>query len=230
MEFASIFDLSPSDLDKSPLSGMSDRRDVKETSMQEMELRNASETPSQSDVRRKNSAQNLDVPSNYLNLPMTKLIHDVRQELQDVCFDFIELIQDHLLPNCLESDYESIVLYNKLLGDYYRYLTERTPDRAARAGYIQEARQFYDVAMACCEEHIPVTDQLRLGLALNISVFRFEIMNKPDQACELAKSTHDAAIAALEGEDEAESKDLTMLLDVLRENLNIWTSDDASQR
>jgi len=32
------------------------------------------------------------------------------------------------------------------------------------------------------------TDPIRLGLALNFSVFNYEILNNPDEACKLAKT------------------------------------------
>jgi len=36
-------------------------------------------------------------------------------------------------------------------------------------------------------EKLATTHPIRLGLALNYSVFYYEIKNKPDKACELAK-------------------------------------------
>lgn len=39
------------------------------------------------------------------------------------------------------------------------------------------------------------THPIRLGLALNFSVFYYEILNSPDQACHLAKQAFDDAIA-----------------------------------
>jgi 14-3-3 protein epsilon len=41
------------------------------------------------------------------------------------------------------------------------------------------------------------THPIRLGLALNFSVFYYEILNAPDQACHLAKQAFDDAIAGM---------------------------------
>jgi len=49
-----------------------------------------------------------------------------------------------------------------------------------------EAEDAYNKAEEATKE-MPPTHPIRLGLALNHSVFFYEIMNKPDKACELAK-------------------------------------------
>merc|ERR1711936_318082 len=51
-----------------------------------------------------------------------------------------------------------------------------------------------DIAMT----ELPTTHPIRLGLALNFSVFYYEILNSPDRACRLAKAAFDDAIAELD--------------------------------
>lgn len=65
----------------------------------------------------------------------------------------------------------------------------------------------------------------RLGLALNFSVFYFEILNAPDRACRLAKAAFDDAIAELDTLSEESYKDSTLIMQLLRDNLTLWTSD-----
>ncbi len=75
------------------------------------------------------------------------------------------------------------------------------------------------------QSELPPTHPIRLGLALNFSVFYYEILNSPDRACHLAKRAFDDAIAELDSLSEESYRDSTLIMQLLRDNLTLWTSD-----
>lgn len=74
---------------------------------------------------------------------------------------------------------------------------------------------------------LPPTNPIRLGLALNYSVFYYEILNLPADACSLAKTAFDDAISELDSLQEEQYKDATLIMQLIRDNLTLWTSDQA---
>ena len=71
-------------------------------------------------------------------------------------------------------------------GDYHRYLAEFATgnDRKEAA---ENSLVAYKAASDIAMTELPPTHPIRLGLALNFSVFYYEILNSPDKACQLAK-------------------------------------------
>ena len=89
---------------------------------------------------------------------------------------------------------------------------------------IQDAQDSYKKATYVAED-LKSTHPIRLGLALNYSVFYYEILNSPDIACKFAKAAFDNAIADLDGLEEDEYRDSATIMQLLRDNLTLWTSD-----
>jgi len=88
----------------------------------------------------------------------------------------------------------------------------------------------YKAASAVAEQELSPTNPIRLGLALNFSVFYYEVMNSPEQACGLAKQAFDDAIAELDTLPEDSYKDSTLIMQLLRDNLTLWTSDMEDEK
>ncbi|MCH95726.1 14-3-3-like protein, partial [Trifolium medium] len=82
----------------------------------------------------------------------------------------------------------------------------------------------YQVASTAAETKLPPTHPVILGLALNIYVFYYEILNSPERACHLAKKAFDVAISELDSLNEESFKDITLIMQLLRDNLTLWTS------
>ncbi len=53
---------------------------------------------------------------------------------------------------------------------------------------VTKSDEAYKQATNIAGERMQPTHPIRLGLALNFSVFYYEIMNEPDEACKLAKT------------------------------------------
>lgn len=52
---------------------------------------------------------------------------------------------------------------------------------------VDDSQKSYQEAFDIAKSKMQPTHPIRLGLALNFSVFYYEILNSPDRACHLAK-------------------------------------------
>jgi tetratricopeptide (TPR) repeat protein len=147
----------------------------------------------------------------------------VETELTQTCEEVLELLEK--LVGQTGDDVEAKVFYLKMAGDYYRYLAESVED----GGYGESARKYYqqayDVA-ATTEDGLLPTHPIRLGLALNFSVCYYEILKDKKAACDLAKEAFDNAISKLDKLEESDYKDSTLIMQLLRDNLTLWTSNE----
>jgi 14-3-3 protein epsilon len=146
----------------------------------------------------------------------------VEKELRDICQDILDLLDKNLLANAASG--ESKVFYLKMKGDYHRYKAEfaTQEDRKEAA---ENSLVAYTKANDIAQNELPPTHPIRLGLALNFSVFYYEILNSPERACRLAKQAFDDAIAELDTLNEDTYKDSTLIMQLLRDNLTLWTTD-----
>ncbi|XP_064994676.1 14-3-3-like protein D isoform X1 [Musa acuminata AAA Group] len=155
-----------------------------------------------------------------------KQIKEYRQkaesELSGICSDIMTLIDEHLIPSSTAG--ESSIFFYKMKGDYYRYLAEFMTGNE-RKDATDKSLEAYQAATSTAEADLPPTHPIRLGLALNFSVFYYEIMNSPERACHLAKQAFDEAISELDTLSEESYKDSTLIMQLLRDNLTLWTSD-----
>jgi 14-3-3 protein epsilon len=120
----------------------------------------------------------------------------------------LDLIDKHLLPTAQQS--ESKVFYLKMKGDYYRYLAEfKQGDE--RKPVAEKAHEAYKAATEIANKDLKPTSPIRLGLALNYSVFHYEILNNSNEACQLARQAFDEALPLLDELTEDSYKDATVL-------------------
>ncbi|XP_021740324.1 14-3-3 protein 10-like [Chenopodium quinoa] len=146
----------------------------------------------------------------------------VESELSDICACILKLLDSHLTPTASVS--ESRVFYLKMKGDYHRYMAEfKSGDERKTAA--EDTMNAYKAAQEIALTDLPPTHPIRLGLALNFSVFYYEILNSADKACSMAKQAFEEAIAELDTLGEESYKDSTLIMQLLRDNLTLWTSD-----
>ncbi|KUF89748.1 hypothetical protein AM588_10003348 [Phytophthora nicotianae] len=134
----------------------------------------------------------------------------IEGELVDICNDILTIIENNLIPN--SSSEEGKVFYYKMKGDYHRYLAEFQVDDERKESSdkaLESYKQASTIAMAELPPRTPFV----------------WILNSPDRACNLAKQAFDDAIAELDTLSEESYKDSTLIMQLLRDNLTLWTSD-----
>ncbi|KAG9137440.1 hypothetical protein Leryth_020629 [Lithospermum erythrorhizon] len=157
----------------------------------------------------------------------------VEGELTNICNGILKLLEDNLVPSGSTS--ESKVFYLKMKGDYHRrqkvdlgnsVLWSLRLDESVAA---EDTMNSYKAAQEIAAADLSPTHPIRLGLALNFSVFYYEILNSCDKACSMAKQAFEEAIAELDTLGEESYKDSTLIMQLLRDNLTLWTSDAQDQ-
>ena len=89
--------------------------------------------------------------------------------------------------------------------------------------YSDEGLAAYNAALEAAK-NIDYKNPVKLGLALNLSVFYYEVVGNKEEACKLAEDTLSKSKEALNGADEEEDevKDAMSIVNLLEENLGMW--------
>ncbi|KAJ9443749.1 14-3-3 protein 2, partial [Diplonema papillatum] len=144
----------------------------------------------------------------------------VEQELSEICEEIINLLEHDVLVHGGSDDR---VFFKKMQGDYHRYHVEATMD----SKHKQAALAAYTDALETAKSNLPVANPTRLGLVLNLSVFYYEILRNLDEGINLAKTNFDEAVQELENLPEAEYKEATLIMQLIRDNLTLWSEDEG---
>lgn len=156
---------------------------------------------------------------------VSNLKNTLENELNDLCNRMLSLIDDYLLKKA--SNEESKVFYLKMKGDYYRYLAEFLLGEK-NAEVAELSMKSYKEANDLAQK-LPCTNPIKLGLALNFSVFYYEVKSDPNEACKIANEAFDQAIHQLEKIEDEQYKDSTTILQLLKENIDMWKADLQEQ-
>ncbi|KAH8742387.1 14-3-3 protein-domain-containing protein [Diaporthe sp. PMI_573] len=142
--------------------------------------------------------------------------YKIELELEKFCQDVLDILDNLLIPNATPGEFE--VFYRRMKGDYHRYLAEIASGEK-RSSATAAADEAYKV-------ELKPTHSTRLGLALNFSVFQYEILDTPEPACHLAKQAIHDAMVNLDHLSEESYRDTTLILQLLQDNLDLWASFD----
>jgi 14-3-3 protein epsilon len=145
----------------------------------------------------------------------------IEKELSQACEEIQKIVDKYLVPNATDS--ENKVFYLKLKGDYYRYKCEL--DGKDFEETCNKAEKVYKEAYEIANKDIPITNSTRLGLALNYSVFYYEIKGLKEEACNIAKNAFDEAMKVLDDLEKSKAKDTLLIVQLLKENLILWSSE-----
>lgn len=143
----------------------------------------------------------------------------IEQEMTEVCGDLLGFIDKSLLP--ASTNEEAKAFYLKLKGDYYRYLCEFLAGPAKKEA-AESALICYRDASDLVITHLDPAHPLRLGIALNFSVFYYDVLHSLDRASQIARQAFDDAMTALNGLNEDHFKESALLMQLIRDNLTLW--------
>lgn len=152
---------------------------------------------------------------------------EIEAELCKICDDILNVLDKILIPKTASN--ESKAFYYKMRGLHHRYLAEYGPVDQRKA-FADQALETYKFASDFALTELPPTHPIRLGVALNFSTFYYDVLKDIPRACHLSKQAFDDAIAELDTLSEESYNDSTLIMQLLRDNLQLWSSESADNR
>merc|ERR1712146_398819 len=144
----------------------------------------------------------------------------IEEQLTNDCKKIITMIQEKVLAKQCEG--EPKAFFVKMVGDYYRYISENAKDQLLE-DVKQKALEAYQQAN---EITLPPCNPIKLGLALNFSVFQYEVMKNHKAACDFADQALQDALDKIDELEEDDFRDAKSIIELLKENLTLWKEED----
>ena len=144
----------------------------------------------------------------------------IESQLTADCEKVVAMINDKVLAK--DCDGEAKAFFIKMVGDYYRYIAENAKDSK-----LDEVRQKALKAYGEANEiTLPPCNPIKLGLALNFSVFHYEVMKDHKSACDLADKALQEALDKIDELEEDDFRDAKSIIELLKENLTLWKEEE----
>ena len=155
-----------------------------------------------------------------------KQINIIREKIESELLTIFEevhsILDKYLIPNAQNT--ETKVFYMKIKADYYRYHCEFAENDAfeeAKDNAERIYKEAYDLAL----KDISIYNSIRLGLALNYSVFEYEIMDNKNDAYNIAQKAYDEVMKVVDDLEKDRTSENLLLIQLLKENLNLWNNE-----
>jgi len=144
----------------------------------------------------------------------------IEQQLTEDCNKIIDIINTKVLSK--ECGNEAKAFFVKMVGDYYRYIAENAKDALledVKQKALASYQQAHQIELAPC-------NPIKLGLALNFSVFHYEVMKNHSEACTLADNALQEALDKIDELEEDDFRDAKSIIELLKENLTLWKEEE----
>ena len=145
---------------------------------------------------------------------------EIETKLTADCQRVVDMINEKVLAK--DCSGESKAFFVKMVGDYYRYIAENAKGDQLE-GVKQNALKAYNEANGI---ELPPCNPIKLGLALNFSVFHYEVMKNHKAACELADKALQEALDKIDELEEDDFRDAKSIIELLKENLTLWKEEE----
>ena len=144
----------------------------------------------------------------------------IEQQLAQDCENIIKIIDANVLKQ--DCPAEAKAFFVKMKGDYWRYIAEN-----AKGAQLEEvkanAKKAYEEAS---EIDLSACNPIKLGLALNYSVFNYEVLKDHAKACLLADEALQSALDKIDELEEDDFRDAKSIIELLKENLTLWKEEE----
>ena len=149
---------------------------------------------------------------------ITAVREKIVAELEEKCNELIKLIDETLLPAATNP--EARLFYEKLRGDYLRYIYEARNDPAV----AERAKESYDAALKIARTELEPCKPACLGAILNYAVFLFDVMGQCEEAIELSRKTYNEYCEVVDQNSGDSYSEATLILQNLKNNVALWTA------
>ncbi|KAI5529291.1 14-3-3 protein domain-containing protein [Trichomonas vaginalis G3] len=145
-------------------------------------------------------------------------------EILDICNKTLDVIEHVLIPEN-SDDRVSLIHYQKVRGDLYRYIIEVNPDQE---NAFKNASDSYNYAYVNCQELLEPCIPIRLGTFLNYAVFKYEYLKCVEEATEMLQQALAHYTEGLDKQSQVVKEDVLNIVRVIRDNIQLWTVADST--